>query len=303
MKILITGATGFVGKPLVKRLRKLGHDIVVVTRNIEKAESILKDPEIDFYKWDAPYGVFPLNALQGVESVINLMGENLASKRWSDDQKKKLEDSRILAGEKLVEAIIKSELKLISFVQASAIGYYPINSHKKLTEDDSSSENYLSQLCIKWEAVTKKLQNVQRLSIIRTGVVLGKNGGALDKMLLPFKMGLGGPIGNGKQMMSWIHVKDLVSIFTYCATDEKAKGIYNAVSPSPVSNKDFSKALAKALSRPCLFMVPPFALKAAMGEMSTIALDGQEVIPKRLMDENFKFQYSNINKAFEDIID
>jgi uncharacterized protein (TIGR01777 family) len=303
MKILVTGATGFVGKPLVKRLRKLGHDIVVVTRNIEKAESILKDNEIDFFKWDAPYKDFPLQALEGVDAVINLMGENLAAKRWSDEQKKKLEDSRILGGQKLVEALNQKETKLKAFVQASAIGFYPINLDKALTENDGPADNYLSQLCVKWEAVTANLKHSERISIVRTGVVLGKNGGALEKMLLPFKMGVGGPIGNGKQMMSWIHLKDLISIFTFCATDSKAQGIYNAVSPFPVSNRDLSKALAKSLSRPCLFTVPPIALKMAMGEMSTIALDGQNIIPERLKNENFKFQFSDITKAFEDIVD
>jgi uncharacterized protein len=300
MKILITGATGFVGKRLTKDLTSRGHQVIVTTRNSTRAKKNAV-PGTEFINWDAPHGDFPAGALSGVEAVINLMGENIAAKRWSDAQKLKLRESRIVGTKKLVQAINEHGRQVKTFISTSAVGYYPTNTGEKLTESANPGESFLAALCVDWEKATQELPSTVRKFIVRVGVVLGPEGGALSKLLPLFKLGLGGPIGNGSMMMSWIHADDLVAIYTEALQDERYTGIANAVAPKPVSNKEFTKALAKGVRRPALFPAPPLAIKLAMGELSTIILDSQDIDCEKLKTLNFTFRYPTIEKAFQDI--
>jgi uncharacterized protein len=300
MKILITGATGFVGKRLTQDLTSRGHQVIVTTRNASKAKQGSQN-SVEFVEWKAPHQDFPAAALSGVNAVINLMGENIASKRWSDSQKLKLRESRIVGTKKLVEAINSHGQNVQVFLSTSAIGYYPVNTQQKMNESTEPGESFLAALCVDWEKATEGLATHIRKFIVRVGVVLGPEGGALSKLMPLFKLGLGGPIGNGSMVMSWIHINDLVAIYSEALIDERYSGVANGVAPKTVTNKEFTKALANGVKRPALFPAPPFALKLAMGELSTIVLDSQDIDCEKLKSLNFTFRYPTIEKAFQDI--
>lgn len=302
MKILITGGTGFVGQRLLKKLFNEGHELVVLTRNPDKAR-LKESTGAKFHRWDGISENVPAEAFEGIEAVINLMGENIADKRWSDKQKIRLQRSRIGATKKLVEGCelnLKAPLKV--FISASASGFYPVNTGAILDEDSSAGSGFLSELCQEWEKATEGLTKTERKVISRTGVILGPEAGALNKLLPIFKMGAGGPIGNGKMMMSWIHVDDMVKAISQWLVNDKYKGTYNMVAPNPVSNKVFTKALAKAVRRPALFPVPTFMLKLLMGEMATIVLDSQNIVPKRLQEDGFQFDHPEIEEALINLV-
>lgn len=301
-KILVTGGTGFVGTRLVQKLADQGHQVRVLSRNPDKATSKWQG-QVQVYKWEAPHGEIPSEALEQINSVINLMGENIGDKRWSAYQKVKLRESRVDGTRNLIKAIKKQGLKLKSFISTSAVGIYPVNKDQVLTESSEASDSFLASLCTDWEKEVEALDKneVEQIAIVRVGVVLGLGGGAAAKLLPIFKIGAGGPVGSGSQMMSWIHVDDLVELYCYILDHPEIKGPINAVAPHPVSNKEFSKALAKSLGRPCLFPVPPIALKLAMGEMSTIVLDGQEVKSEVVPNTSFEFKYPTIDKACDQL--
>lgn len=302
MRILITGATGFVGQELTKKLISKGHEVNVLTRNIQKAKALFPEASVSAFLWSNNLSLPPSEALSGISGVINLMGENIAAKRWSEDQKKILKESRVDATANLIkqiEATLTTPLDF--FISSSAVGIYPVNLNKVLDEDSKEGHGYLAQLCHQWEDAAQKLKKTKRLVIIRTGVVLEKDGGALKKMLPPFKLGLGGPIGDGNQMMSWIHRDDLVEIYMKAALDNNVSGVLNATAPHPVNNFDFTKALGSALHRPTLFPVPELPLKLAFGEMSTVILDSQAVHSKRLPELGFTFTFDTISKALNAI--
>lgn len=302
MKILITGATGFVGKQLTLKLLSLGHEVNILSRDKNKAKAIFPQEKVTAFEWKNNLSQPPAESIQGINGVINLMGENIASKRWSDDQKNILKVSRVDATQNLVQLIennISSPLDF--FISSSAIGIYPANSQKTFNEESELGHNYLANLCKEWEAATNSLTKVKRKIIIRTGVVLDKTDGALKKMLPPFQLGLGGPIGDGNQIMSWIELSDLVNLFTSAATDSHYVGIYNGVAPTPVNNFDFTKSLGSALCRPTLIPVPTIPLKIAFGEMASVILDSQAVVSKRLSEVGFKFNHENIDSAFKAI--
>jgi uncharacterized protein (TIGR01777 family) len=297
MKILITGATGFVGQKLVKELLQKGNEVNVLTRDTSKASQLLGN-KINSYEWSDTNQLPPKEAFLGINGIINLMGENIGGKRWSEEQKTILYNSRVISTQKLIEqcqAALTGQLDF--FIQASAIGIYPINSREELSEESSTGKNYLAKLCKDWEAATNQLTKTKRKIILRTGVVLQKDGGALKKMLPPFLMGLGGPIGDGNQVMSWIQLDDHVNLIVTATTDSNYSGIINAVAPYPVNNFDFTKALGKAIHRPTIFPVPEIALKVMFGEMSTLMLDSQIITSSKLKELGFKFKYEHILEA------
>lgn len=302
MKILITGATGFIGTELTKRFVNSGHEVNVLTRDVSKAKQLLPGENVRAFEWTDIHSLPPAEAFAGINGVINLMGENIGGKRWSADQKKKLRDSRVDATINLIKRI-ESELTrpLDFFISASAIGVYPVNSREVLNEDSREGFSYLATLCHDWEAATNGLTKTKRKVLLRAGVVLDKGGGALQKMLPPFQLGLGGPIGDGNQMMSWIHREDMVNLYIAAATNDSFQGVYNACAPTPVCNFDFTKALGDALNRPTLFPVPTLPLKIAFGEMSTVILDSQAVVSKRLSEAGFEFKYPTIEMALNQI--
>jgi uncharacterized protein (TIGR01777 family) len=271
MKIALTGASGFVGQAL----RAHFHDTVILDRD-DTVETILQK-------------------LKGVDAVINLAGAPII-KRWSESYKKTLYDSRILTTRKLVKALNASDVKF--FISTSAIGIYP-NNHACNEKCADLGKDFLAELCVDWEA--EALQCNKPTAIVRFGIVLGPDGGALAQMLPPFKLGLGGPIGKGDMMMSWIHITDLVRMCEYLITEQHS-GIYNACSPQPISNLAFTKTLGKVLHRPTLFPLPPLMLKLIFAEGAQVLLDSKEVYPKSLLEKGFAFHFNQIEGALQDIL-
>ena len=226
------------------------------------------------------------------------MGESIASGRWSEERKKAIYDSRIIGSRNLIDQLNENGTNLKVFSSTSAIGIYEGNTGEKINDDhQTTNDNFLAKVCQDWEKVVDELKGDARKVIFRVGVVLGKNGGAMAKMILPFKMGVGGILGDGKQMMSWIHREDLANLYIESIFSKKFNGTYNAVAPDAVTNYDFTKALGRAVKRPTIFPVPEFALKTIFGEMSSVLLDGHNVHPKKLKDQGFEFTHPQIDRA------
>lgn len=298
MKILLTGATGFVGTRLVEKLLEAGHELNILSRGNHH----YANPNVKVFSWPDSSQRPPLESISGIDGVINLMGESIAAKRWSDEQKAKLRSSRVDSTLNLSALINENRKEPLSFfISSSAVGIYPVNNGETMDENAKTGKGFLPELCHAWEEAAQTVKNCKRVVTIRTAVVLEAHGGALQKMLPPFKLGLGGPIGDGNHIMSWIHLDDLVAIFLKAVNDETMNGVYNGSAPAPVDNFHFTKALGEALHRPTLFPVPAAALKLAFGEMSTIVLDSQSVVSKRLTEAGFQFSYPTIESAFAKI--
>jgi uncharacterized protein (TIGR01777 family) len=293
MKILITGGTGLIGSSLVPILRPC--DIAVYTRNVAMAEQILGH-KIHFLST-----LTHLDNLDDYDVVINLAGEPIAAKKWTDEQKHKIENSRWSITKDIVELIKAGENPPELLISGSAIGFYGRQQEQIIDEDFSSpNDEFSHQLCERWEFLANQAQSDKtRVCILRTGVVISKRGGALHKMLLPFRLGLGGPIGEGKQYMSWIHLEDMLRGIAHLIANKSCEGVYNFTSPNPVTNLEFSRELASALSRPCLFKAPEFVLRMMMGEMADLVIYGQRVVPKRLQESGYEFIYPEISQAFD----
>jgi len=301
MKILITGATGFVGTHLIEAILKSGDSPVVLSRNVTSAQKKLGS-SIEIHAWNPETELAPEKVLESVDAVIHLAGEGIANKRWSEKQKKKILDSRVLGTRNLVSALnhLKGKKPQV-LVSASAIGFYGNRGSDELTEGSLLGNGFLSDVCSAWETEARKLRSDMRLVIPRIGIVLGKEGGVLQKLLPLFKLGAGGPVGSGNQYMSWIHVKDLVSLLLYAAKQDSLKGVINAVAPHPVTNRDFSKALGKAVHRPAFMPAPSFGIRLAMGELSDLVLHSQKVLPKVAEESGFPFQFKEIQPALDQI--
>jgi hypothetical protein len=287
MKVFIAGGSGLVGSHLREYL-KGKYEVINVSR----------DPKKGITYEDLP------KYLDDGDVVINLAGENI-SKRWNKEFKERLVSSRVQTGRSLVEGIRKSGKKPRVFIQASAVGYYGRDREETFTEDSLPKRaDFLTEVVKEWENSSREVEDLGiRRVITRLGVVLSKDAKAFKLMVLPVKFFVGGILGDGKQWMSWIHIEDVCRAFEYFIENEKSSGIYNLTSPYPVTNADFMRALARKLKRPLIFRVPPFALRLIMGEVADyIALEGQRVIPKRLLEEGFKFKYALLDEALEDLL-
>ena len=297
MKILITGGTGFIGRALIKSLLSQSHQITVLSRNPEKVSGLFDD------------NVSALNSLQTLTAddhfdvIINLAGAPIFDKRWTKKQKQLLRDSRIKLTRQLITVIADMQQKPDLLISGSAIGYYGNQGDTELTEQSDSLPDFSQQLCNDWEqAALAAEQYGVRVCLMRTGLVLGANGGILQRMLLPFKLGLGGQLGNGQQWMSWIHINDWIAIAETMISDQSMQGAYNATAINPVTNQVFTKTLAKVLSRPACLPLPAFILKSLLGEMSELVLGSQKVLPQRLIEQGFEFQYSDLEHTLTDIL-
>ena len=295
MKILITGATGFVGSTLVPLL-EVDHELLIVSRNPANARQRLGSQHQYLASLDQ------LHHLDDIDAVINLAGEPIVAKRWSEQQKEKICHSRWDITDKLAELINASSKPPHTLLSASAIGYYGRQGDARLTEDAVPHEEFSHHICQQWEqkALAAKSERT-RVCIFRIGVVLAAHGGALGKMLPAFKLGLGGPIGDGSQGMSWIHLRDLLGMILFLLINKECDGVYNATAPLPVSNRDFAKSLGKALHRPACLPAPAFALKMALGEMADLLVEGQYIVPKHALDDGYRFQFAKIDDAFAEI--
>ncbi|MFN5726119.1 MAG: TIGR01777 family oxidoreductase [Pseudanabaena sp.] len=306
MKIVMTGATGFVGGKLVERLHALGDRIVVLARNSQKAtrqfpQDIFPNVEVIGY---TPFELGDwAQVISGSDAVINLAGEPLAGVRWTDKRKQEIRDSRILTTKVLVEAIAKADVKPQALISGSAIGYYSTSLDKSFDEYSNAGDDFLANVCKDWETAAEAVTSLGlRLVKLRTGIVLGM-GGAIAKMLPIFQVGGGGKIGSGKQWFSWIHRDDLVELIIYALKNEQITGALNATAPKAVTNEDFTVAFAKAIKRPAFLPVPAAALILIFGEGATVLLDGQRVLPHKAEIYKFTFQYPDIDAALAQILD
>lgn len=293
MKVLLTGASGFVGNKLGLALVHNGHEVVAVARDPGKTKLPFK---AELRSWDK------LGDLGGVDAIIHLAGETVAQ-RWSPEAKKKIISSRVDSAKKLREALERSPgARLSAFLCASAVGYYGDGGDKSLAENELPGKDFLAEVCVEWEKAAAAFRPFSgRVASFRIGLVLGRDGGALPKMLPAFKLGLGGRLGAGEQWMSWIHVSDLVALFLFALENSSIRGVYNAVAPQPAKNKDFTKALGEAIGRPTRIPVPGLALRALMGEMSGMLLGGQRASALKIEEAGFRFRYPALSEALRSL--
>jgi uncharacterized protein len=304
MKIAITGATGFVGSRLVERLQEDGHSILVLTRSAEQGHKVFPKhafPQVDIVEY-SPLTSGPWQTqLSGCDGVVNLAGAPI-SERWSDEHKQEILESRKIGTENLVEALAQANPRPTVWVNASAIGYYGTSETATFDETSPAADDFLSQVCQTWEGAAQAVTDYGlRLVILRLGIVLGM-GGAVAKMLTPFRMFAGGPIGSGRQWFSWIHREDLVNLIIQALTDPQMVGIYNATAPNPVRMAEFCKVLGKVLKRPSWLPVPDFVLETMLGDGAQVVLEGQQVLPKRTEATGFQYQYSQVQEALAEIV-
>ncbi|MGK7945452.1 MAG: TIGR01777 family oxidoreductase [Microcystaceae cyanobacterium] len=305
MKIAITGATGFIGTQLVKKLNQAGDSLVILTRTPTKAQRIFPKsqyPNLEIVSYDALGNNLDWqSALSNCEGVVNLAGEPIAE-RWTTTYKKAILNTRQQGTQKIVEAIKKADPKPSVLVNASAIGYYGTSETQTFDESSPAGRDFLAKVCQAWEAEAQKVTEVGvRLVILRLGIVLG-DGGALAKMLPPFKLFAGGPIGDGRQWFSWIHQTDVVNLIIAALKQPEMEGVYNATAPNPVRMNQFCSELGGILNRPSWLPVPGVALELLLGEGSKVVLEGQEVLPKATQSIGFNYQFPTLKKALQDIV-
>jgi uncharacterized protein (TIGR01777 family) len=302
MRIVIAGGSGFLGTALSRALRQDGHDVSILTRSTKSTSPA--EPRVSAVHWtpDGTVGSWAAT-INGADAVVNLAGESIAAKRWSAPQKQRLRDSRMLATRSLTMAIRQAARPPAAFISGSAVGYYGDRGNETLTEASPPGTDFLAQLAQDWERAANDVASLTRVALVRTGIVLDRKGGALPKMLPPFQMFVGGPLGSGTQYMPWIHKDDWVRMVTWMTAAEGARGPLNATAPSPVTNAEFSKALGQALNRPSLLPAPAFALRLGLGEMAdALLLSGQRALPVRATDLGFSFRYTNIDEALASVL-
>jgi uncharacterized protein len=301
MKVAITGATGFVGTRLVERLQAEGHQIVVLTRNPNNAVKAFSNA-VEIVAYNPMESEAWQDAIAGCDGVVNLAGEPIAENRWTPERKQALMNSRKITTEKVVEAICKANPKPSVLVNSSAIGYYGTSETATFEESSESGNDFLAEVCRAWEAEANKVTECgTRLVILRTGIVLGM-GGALERMLTPFRMFAGGPIGTGRQWFSWIHRDDLVNLIIRALTRSEMEGVYNATAPNPVRMEEMTTTMGQVMNRPSWLPVPGFALEALLGDGAIVVLEGQQVLPKRTVADGFEYQYPTVKQALEEIL-
>ncbi len=299
VNILITGGTGMIGRQLTKILLQNGHKVSYLSR---KKENI---PDVKVYTWNLETGVIEADALKDIEVIVHLAGAGIADKRWTEKQKQEIIDSRIKPIQLLNEQLQKQQIKIKSFISASGIGYYGGDTGETKVNENSPAGNDFLAVCTKiWELETKKFSQADRKVSIRTGVVLSTTGGALPKILQPIKLGVGAPLGSGKQWMSWIHIDDICQLYLKAIEDSTMQGAYNAVAPTPVRNKEFTQTAAKVLKKPLwLPNIPAFVLKLIFGELSITILGGNYVANKRLAEEtSFIYRFPTLEGALQDLL-
>lgn len=295
--LLVTGGTGFIGQKLCPILVDKGYQLTVLTRNANKAATLLP-PQVKTIG-----DLSQIAELPTINGVINLAGEGILDKRWSDKRKKTLLDSRVALTEELVATLVDSDHKPSVFINGSAVGFYGNAGDEPCAETAPPGKDFAAMLCKQWETAANRIKAIGcRLAVVRTGIVLDRQGGALERMILPFKFGLGGKIGNGKQWFPWIHRDDFCRLIIFLLEDKRCSGAYNATAPTPVTNKEFTAALGKVLGKPTLLPVPGFALQIALGEASGLLLGGQNAPPKKALNDGFKFKYTTIERCLKDCV-
>jgi len=296
MKILVSGSHGLVGKTLIKALEIDGHEIYRLVRHAPDSSK-----EIE---WSPERYSIAISMIEGFDAVCHLAGESIASGRWSDEKKLKIRESRTKGTKLLSDALANLRHPPKTLISASAIGYYGNRGDEVLTEASAPGGDFLSEVCVEWEKATEHATTMGiRVVNTRFGIILDKEGGALAKMLPPFRMGIGGRIGDGRQWMSWIALDDVVGALKFVLANEALSGPVNFVAPNPVTNAEFTKALGQALSRPTFFPIPAFGVRLAFGEMAdALLLSSQKVAPKTLQDAQYQFRYPELRNALQKIL-
>lgn len=301
MRILITGGTGLIGRPLAAGLAVDGHEVIVLSRNPERATGLPDGVRAE--RWDARTAGGWAHLAEGAGAIVNLAGESIGSGRWTQERKERILDSRLDAGRAVVQAVEQATEKPGVLIQASGIGYYGSRGGEVITESASPGDDWLARVAVQWEASTEPVEALGvRRAIIRTGVVLDAGEGALPRMLLPFRLFVGGPLAGGKQWLPWIHLQDEVAAIRFLIDNPEARGPFNLSGPNPVTNGQFGRALGRVLGRPSFVPVPGFALKLLLGEMSTLVLDGQRAMPQKLLDLGFGFRFLVAEAALKDVL-
>ncbi len=296
MRVTLTGATGRIGLSIVEALVARGDEVTVLSRDPDRARRKLPSG-VQAVAWDPKAGPAPADALAGRDAIVHLAGEDVAQ-RWNDDVKREIRESRELGTRNLVAGIEAAEPRPRTLVSASASGIYGPRGDEPVDEDSSHGDDFLARVVIAWEREARRAEELGlRVALMRTGVVLSKGGGALERMLTPFKLGVGGPVAGGRQYMPWIHVDDVVGLYVQALDDDRYSGPFNVVAPNAVTNKEFSKALGKALKRPAVAPVPKLALKVLFGEMSQIVVTGVNMVPRRATENGYAFKHPQVLEA------
>ncbi len=295
MRILITGASGLIGKALQESFEKKDYEMLLGSRSEPKSE--------DEIQWNADTGFADddLPRLENLDAVIHLAGESISALRWTDEKKKAIRDSRVHGTRTMIEAFARLEKKPKVFISASAVGFYGDRGDDEMTETSAAGDTFLAEVCKEWEAESRRAEDMGiRTILLRNGIVLSKHGGALATMLTPFKLGVGGVVGSGKQWMSWVSLDDVVGIVNFALENEAVRGAINVVSPNPATNEEFTKTLGEVLYRPTILPLPEFAVNLVFGEMGdALLIDSTRVVPKRLVAAHYDFKFPDLKPALE----
>ncbi len=300
MRVIITGGAGLIGNALTKSLTADGHEVIILTRSARRASP---NELVRFALWDAASADGWGHLADGADAIVNLAGEGIADGRWSEARKQRIYASRVSAGKAVMQALRQATAKPKTLVQSSAVGYYGSRHDELLTEASAPGADFLAQVCFDWEASTAAAESLGiRRTVIRTGIVLSNDGGAWPKVVLPFKLFAGGPMGSGKQFWPWIHIDDEVRAIRFLLEREDARGVFNLTAPNPLTNKEFASTLGKVMGRPALMPAPSPALKLALGDMSAVLLDGQRAVPAHLQTMGFRFKYPELEAALRNLL-
>ena len=300
MNVTLTGATGLLGTAIVNRLLERGDAVTVLSRDPDRARAALGD--VEAHAWRPLQEPAPAAALSGREAVVHLAGENVAQ-RWTDESRNAIRDSREIGTRNLVAGIAAAEPRPAALVSASAVGYYGAHGDERVTEDAAPGDDFLAQVCVTWEReAARAAEHGLRVAMLRTGVALDQQGGALAKMLPFFRLGIGGPVAGGRQYMPWIHADDIVGLYLAAVDDASWEGAINASAPEPVTNREFSRTLGRVLHRPAFAPVPGLALRALYGDMAEIVTTGQRAVPKRALELGYPFRHADLEQALRETL-
>jgi uncharacterized protein (TIGR01777 family) len=306
MRIIITGGSGLIGQGLTREFLKVGNEVIILSRSLEKTKGTPTGVKV--VRWDGNSLGDWVSNFEGADAVINLAGASIAGEsplkmRWTGRRKKSILESRLNAGAAVTAAIQAVKNKPEVLVQASAIGFYGPLGDEPVDENVPNGSDYLATVCRDWEDSTKGVESLGvRRVVQRTGLVFSRTGGIFSLLRLPFSLFIGGPLGSGVQVISWIHIEDMVSAIRFLVENHHTQGVYNLTAPNPVTNQEFSAAMGTAMKRPSFVPVPTFVLKLALGEVSTLAVDGQRVIPLRLLEAGYRFKYQHLVDALGQLV-
>ncbi len=299
MRVIITGGTGLIGRALAADLAAAGHEVVVLSRTPQSAGALAG---VRVERWDAATAAGWGALADGAGAIVNLAGEEIAH-RWTSGRKRRIGESRLNAGRAVVEAVQAASRKPAVVIQSSAVGYYGPRGDDEVAEDAPPGSDFLANLCVDWEASTAPVEELGvRRAIIRTGAVLARDGGALPRMMLPFRLGIGGKLGSGRQWFPWIHMADEVAAIRFLIERDDTSGAFNLCAPNPLTNAEFSRALGRAMRRPSLAPAPGFVMRLMFGEMAMVLLEGQRQTPRRLQEAGFEFRFPQADAALRDLL-